>query len=74
MYNPFDGSQFIIVGGDEVFYCDHGVCACASGDEVSNTGLKVPSPNIMLHKNIGNYAPRTQQNDQGPYGKYEIDL
>ena len=74
MYNPFDGSQFIIVGGDEVFYCDHGVCACASGDKVSNTGLKVPSPNIMLHQNIGGYAPRTQQNDQGPYGKYEIDL
>lgn len=77
MYNPFDGSQFIVVDGDgtNVFYSDYGVCACMTGDSISNTGLKVPSPNTLLLYDMGDFEPRNAQTiDPGLYGEFEINI
>lgn len=76
MYNPFDSDGYLLIdGGDQgAFFCDHGICLSAKGDDIVSTGLVLPKPVKWMHWRMGDY-PRSRSGTEtyGIYGHQDIE-
>ena len=75
MYNPFDSDGFLLIDGGEkgAFYCDHGICLSAKGEEITDTGNQRPSPNPWLEYRLGYYPHTSSPDTYGVYGVKTIE-